>query len=107
MPEPPESLEATASKILLCSCQILNLGIFAPGNDPCGPVFISCTNDWGSGYESGLSRTVLMTEKTAVFAPIPTAMTKTAMAVNPGIFLSERTAKRRSRQIFSTQGKEF
>src|SRR5215467_10151362 len=65
-----------------------------------------CTSDCGSGYVSGLSRTVLMTEKTAVFAPIPTAITTIATAVKPGVFRSDRNAKRMSRQIDSNDTNE-
>src|SRR5438067_61495 len=47
-----------------------------------------------------------MTEKTAVLAPIPTAITMMAMAVKPGILVKERSAKRRSRQASSIQRKD-
>ena len=47
-----------------------------------------------------------MTEKTAVFAPMPTAITRIAMTVNPGAFSSDRTAKRMSRQIYSADTNE-
>ena len=69
-------------------------------------MFISCTRECGSGYVSGLSRTVLITEKTAVFAPMPTAITRIATTVNAGAFSSERTAKRTSCQMYSRETKE-
>ena len=47
-----------------------------------------------------------MTEKTAVFAPIPTAITRIATTVNPGAFKSDRTAKRMSRQMYSSEMNE-
>jgi hypothetical protein len=37
---------------------------------------------------SGFSKTVLMTEKTAVFTPMPTAITMIAMMVKPGVLWS-------------------
>ena len=55
---------------------------------------------------SGLSSTVLMTEKTAVLTPMPTAMTMIAMAVKPGVLASERRTNLRSRQRSSIQGME-
>src|SRR5690349_10398933 len=47
-----------------------------------------------------------MTEKTAVFAPMPTAITSIATTVNAGAFSSERTAKRTSCQMYSRETKE-
>src|SRR5215469_1230247 len=47
-----------------------------------------------------------MTEKTAVFEPIPTAITTIATVVNPGAFSSDRAAKRMSRQVDSSDTKE-
>ena len=47
-----------------------------------------------------------MTEKTAVFAPMPTAITRIATTVNAGAFSSERTAKRTSCQMYSRETKE-
>ena len=55
---------------------------------------------------SGLSSTVLMTEKTAVLTPMPTAMTMIATTVKPGVLASERATNRRSRQRSSSQGME-
>src|SRR5215471_12600604 len=86
--------------MLFCCCQMLNLGTLAKESES-SPVFTSCTSDDGSGYVSGLSKTVLMTEKIAVFAPIPTAITRMATTVNAGAFISDRTAKRMSRQVDS------
>jgi 16S rRNA C1402 (ribose-2'-O) methylase RsmI len=37
------------------------------------------------GYGAGLSKTVLTTEKIAVFAPIPSASAATAAIVNAGL----------------------
>src|SRR5215471_3880385 len=91
--------------MLFCCCQMLNLGTLAKESES-SPVFTSCTSDDGSGYVSGLSKTVLMTEKTAVFAPIPTAITRMATTVNPGAFRNDRTAKRMSRQTDSSDSDE-
>src|SRR6185437_5103687 len=85
---------------------MLNFGTFAAGNTPCGPVFANITSDCGSGYLSGFSNTVLMTEKTAVFAPIPTAITRIAMIAKVGDLARERNAKRKSRHASSIQGGE-
>src|SRR5580704_28237 len=45
-----------------------------------------------SGKVSGLSRTVLTTEKIAVVAPMPSASAATAAMVNPGLRTSARKA---------------
>jgi len=47
----------------------------------------------------GLSKTVLITEKTAVLTPMPTEMTRIATRVNPGVSRAraERSAGRASR----------
>src|SRR5438093_936812 len=50
----------------------------------------------GSGKGSGFSSTPLMTENSAVFAPMPSASVMIAIAVNPGLFRSTRKPKRRS-----------
>jgi hypothetical protein len=85
---------------------MLNFGTFAPATVSCPHVFASTTSESWSGNISGFSSTVLITENTAVFTPIPTAITTIAMMVNPGVFASERPANFRSRQRFSTQGRE-
>src|SRR5215831_9946180 len=41
-----------------------------------------------SGNGSGLRRTALIAEKTAVLAPMPNARDSTTVAVNPGVFAS-------------------
>src|SRR5258708_2223041 len=87
----------------VCWRQMLNLGTLAPPNVPCGPVFISCTSDCGSGYLRGLSRIVLTTEKMAVFAPMPTARITMAVTVKPGVLASDRSPNLRSRHKSSSQ----
>src|SRR5262245_16809058 len=49
-------------------------------------------------YGSGLSNTALTTLKIAVFAPMPRASVRTAVAVKPGFFINIRAPKRRSCQ---------
>src|SRR4029453_3127242 len=46
----------------------------------------------GSRYGSGLGGTQRMTLKMAVFAPMPSARVRTAVAVNPGLLHNARTA---------------
>ena len=55
----------------------------------------------GSLNGKGFSNTQLMTEKMAVFAPMPKARVRTAMAVNPGDLCSMRSEKRMSCARFS------
>jgi hypothetical protein len=50
----------------------------------------------GSGYGSGWRRTLSTTEKIAVFAPIPSARTTIAAALNPRLFVRFRNPRRRS-----------
>src|SRR5215510_13226252 len=52
----------------------------------------------GCAYGSGLSNTVLTTEKIAVFAPIPSANVSTATNVRPGFLANIRTPNRKSCQ---------
>ena len=46
----------------------------------------------GAGYGSGRSSTPLATLKIALLAPIPSAIVNSAVAVNPGVRRSIRTA---------------
>jgi hypothetical protein len=48
------------------------------------------TNSCARGSGSGLSNTLSITLKMAVFAPIPSATVSTAMAVNPGVRRNRR-----------------
>jgi hypothetical protein len=48
------------------------------------------------GYGAGLSKTVLTTEKIAVFAPIPSASAATAAIVNAGLCRNIRSECLRS-----------
>src|SRR6185503_10653657 len=48
------------------------------GPEPCGDVFMKNTRRSGSGKGTGLSRTVLTTEKIAVFTPMPNASAEIA-----------------------------
>ena len=48
----------------------------------------------------------MITENTAVFTPIPTAITRIAITVNPGVFASDRATNLRSRHKASSQGRE-
>jgi hypothetical protein len=50
------------------------------------------TSRSGFGYASGRSRTLLMTLKIAVFAPMPHASVRIATAVNAGDFFKLRSA---------------
>ena len=58
--------------------------------EPCGEFVVKKTIRSGSGYGMGRSRTVLTTEKIAVFAPTPSARARTAVAVNPGAWINIR-----------------
>ena len=62
---------------------------------------VSDTSRSGSGYASGRSITPLTTLKIAVIAPTPSAMVRTATAVNAGLRRSARSAKRRSAATLS------
>jgi hypothetical protein len=71
--------------------------MLAPGKLPRGLVFTKETKACESGYVSGFSRTASITENTAEFTPMATAITRIAIAANPGVFLSARNAKEKSR----------
>ena len=60
------------------------MGTDAAGKLPCGDEFMSETIRSGSGKARGLSSTVLMTEKIAVLAPIPSASADIAAARKAG-----------------------
>src|SRR5580704_9656003 len=85
-----------SSRTLVCRRQRLYFGTDAAGPLPCGELFIRTTMRSGAGKGSGISRTVLMTEKMAVLAPIPRANAATAAAVKPGLWRSMRKACLRS-----------
>src|SRR5580693_2196558 len=95
-PGPPVSYALTSSSTCVCRRQMLYLGTDAAAKVPCGELFMRTTMRPGSGNASGLSSTVLITEKIAVLAPIPSANAITAVAVKPGLFRSIRKACLRS-----------
>src|SRR5580658_1715466 len=72
-----------------------------------GAKFEIATNWPEFGYGRGLSRTLLTTLKTAVFAPMPMARVSRAMAVNPGLRRSPRRPWRRSRRSVSRKAVGF
>src|SRR5712692_11559170 len=57
----------------------------------------------GFGNGSGLSKTPLTTEKSAVFAPMPRANVRIAMAAKPELLDNTRKPKRTSCQKFRTR----
>jgi hypothetical protein len=57
--------------------------------------WLSCINRSPSGNGSGLRRTALIAEKTALLAPIPRANVSTTVAVNAGVLASVLSARRR------------
>src|ERR1700685_4116569 len=60
-------------------------------------VFSPMATSWpGLGYDNGLSNTPLTTEKSAVFAPMPRARVRTAVATKPGDFRNRRVEYWRS-----------
>ena len=70
----------------------MNLAGEAPRFVPCGDVTMKTTRRSGSGKGAGFSKTVLTTEKIAVFTPMPSASAATAAAVNPELRRSDRRA---------------
>ena len=60
-----------------------------------------------SGNGSGRSKTVLMAEKTAVLAPVPSARVKTTVRVKPGVRSSARMLYRMFRKKASTPWTNF
>src|SRR5216683_2529093 len=61
----------------------------------------------GSWQGKGRRRTELMTEKSAVFAPMPRARVRTATAVKPGDLRSMRVAKHKSCHNVSTKDSQL
>src|SRR5262245_20350253 len=57
--------------------------------------WLSCINRSPSGNGSGLSRTALIAEKTALLAPMPRANVRTTVPVNAGVLVSVLSARRR------------
>jgi hypothetical protein len=60
------------------------------GRRLCGDVFMNSTRRSGLGNGIDLSRTVLTTEKMAVFTPIPNVKADTAASVNAGLWANIR-----------------
>src|SRR5262245_39276434 len=61
--------------------------------------WLICMSSSPSGKGSGLRRTALIVEKTALFAPMPNARVSITVTVNPGVFARALTASRRCRFI--------
>src|ERR1051326_1847916 len=71
---------------------------------PRGDVLMKTTTRSGSGMPTGLSRTALTTEKSAVFAPIPSVIAATAAIVNAGLCANIRSECFRSLRNDSMRG---
>jgi|SRR5436853_4367104 len=80
------------SKVDVSDRHALNFASDASGTHPSGAVVMNTTRRDGSGYGSGVSNTVLTSEKIAVLAPMPTASVRTATRVNPGFVRHVRSA---------------
>src|SRR6476620_652135 len=65
--------------------QALNLASDASAYAPSGAVVMNHTMRDESGYDSGLSRTAVTSEKIAVLAPTPTARVRMATRARPGV----------------------
>src|SRR5438067_8659444 len=79
--------------------QMLNRVCEAPSGGPSRRVVPNTTMRSGSGARTGLSRTVLTTEKMAVFVPMPSASAITAVIANPGFCRNVRRECCKSRSI--------
>src|SRR5882672_12764313 len=85
----------------VCCRHRLNFVGDAAGPEPFGDVFMNATMRSGSGNGTDFSRTVLTTEKIAVFAPIPSVSAAMAATVNPGVCRNMRSECLRSRKKVS------
>ena len=87
---------AMDANVRLSFCQSRKFGYEIEPVAKLGLLSRSSTSCSGSGYGSGFSSTPFTTEKSAVFAPIPSASVRIATAVNPGDFARIRRPNRRS-----------
>jgi hypothetical protein len=95
---PKKRIDAIDANVPVSACQSTRLPGVAHSLGGPPRLRMSChtmTSSFAAGYGSGLSSTACTTVKIDVFAPMPSAMVRTAAAVKAGDLRSSRRAKRR------------